>query len=215
MNDKVSQYFSNLTSWQAELFLLRKFVLHSQLTETFKWKQPCYTFNNNNILLIFKFKDYCGISFFKGALLSDNEGVLFKPGANSQAVKQLRFTSLQEIQNNEKDIAKFIEAAIEIEKSERKIKFDDKHNLELVGELKAAFINDPQFMSAFEALTLGRQRGYNLFFAGAKQSGTRKARIEKYKSRILSGKGIHDCICGLSQRMPRCDGSHKTLNKTN
>ena len=50
-----------------------------------------------------------------------------------------------------------------------------------------------------------------MHFAEAKQSATRKARIEKYAPRILKGKGILDCWCGLSKRMPTCDGSHKQL----
>jgi 2-phospho-L-lactate guanylyltransferase (CobY/MobA/RfbA family) len=65
---------------------------------------------------------------------------------------------------------------------------------------------------AFEALTPGRQRAYNLFFTAAKQSATRCSRIDSYTERILNKKGINDCVCGLSKRMPGCDGSHKQLN---
>ena len=32
-------------------------------------------------------------------------------------------------------------------------------------------------------------------------------------SNILNKKGINDCVCGLSKRMPGCDGSHKQLAK--
>ena len=46
-------------------------------------------------------------------------------------------------------------------------------------------------------------------FEAAKQAKTRESRIEQYRHRILMGKGINDCICGLSIRMPNCDGSHK------
>lgn len=38
----------------------------------------------------------------------------------------------------------------------------------------------------------GRQRGYALHFAGAKQPATRIRRIEKYLPAILAGKGMHD-----------------------
>jgi CDGSH-type Zn-finger protein len=50
-----------------------------------------------------------------------------------------------------------------------------------------------------------------MFFTAAKQSATRETRIEKYKKQILDGKGINDCTCGLSQKMPYCDGSHRQL----
>jgi CDGSH-type Zn-finger protein len=50
-----------------------------------------------------------------------------------------------------------------------------------------------------------------MFFTAAKQAATRETRIEKYKEQIISGKGINDCTCGLSKKMPYCDGSHKQL----
>jgi uncharacterized protein YdeI (YjbR/CyaY-like superfamily) len=51
---------------------------------------------------------------------------------------------------------------------------------------------DSRLREAFEALTPGRQRGYLLYFAAAKQSKTRFDRIEKNRERILSGLGLHD-----------------------
>jgi uncharacterized protein YdeI (YjbR/CyaY-like superfamily) len=50
----------------------------------------------------------------------------------------------------------------------------------------------PALKIAFEALTPGRQRGYLLYFAAAKQAKTREARVEKYMPQILSGKGLDD-----------------------
>jgi uncharacterized protein YdeI (YjbR/CyaY-like superfamily) len=51
---------------------------------------------------------------------------------------------------------------------------------------------DPVFRDAFERLTPGRQRGYLLYFNGAKQSVTRTARIERMRDRIMEGFGLHD-----------------------
>lgn len=59
-------------------------------------------------------------------------------------------------------------------------------------ELTDRFHEDPVFKAAFDELTPGRQRGYVLHFSSAKQSKTRAARIEKYRPRILDGKGFHD-----------------------
>jgi uncharacterized protein YdeI (YjbR/CyaY-like superfamily) len=59
-------------------------------------------------------------------------------------------------------------------------------------ELLDAFLKEPDFQRAFEALTPGRQRGYLLHFSGAKQSKTRADRIEKYRSHILNGLGLQD-----------------------
>ena len=104
--------------------------------------------------------------------------------------------------------------AIEIEKTGLKVLLSKSTDLTLPDELLAKFEKNNAFKQAFFALTPGRQRGYNLFFSGSKQSNTRVARIEKYQGRILKGIGINDCTCGLSKRMPRCDGSHKQEKKS-
>ena len=70
---------------------------------------------------------------------------------------------------------------------------------------------DAKLKKAFEALTPGRQRAYLIYFSAAKQSETRISRINNYTARIICGKGLNDCTCGLSKRMPNCDGSHKYL----
>jgi uncharacterized protein YdeI (YjbR/CyaY-like superfamily) len=56
--------------------------------------------------------------------------------------------------------------------------------------LKEKFRNDPRFKQAFAALTPGRRRGYLFHFAGAKQSATRTARIEKAMPAIFEGRGF-------------------------
>lgn len=48
------------------------------------------------------------------------------------------------------------------------------------------------FKEAFESLTPGRQREYNLHFSDAKQAVTRERRIEKYTSKILEGQGLRN-----------------------
>jgi len=45
---------------------------------------------------------------------------------------------------------------------------------------------------AFHALTPGRQRGYLLYFSGAKRSETRAERVQKHAPRILKGLGLDD-----------------------
>ena len=96
-----------------------------------------------------------------------------------------------------------------MEKAGLKVTFDKNNELEFPEELLTKFSQDLAFKTAFEALTPGRQRAYNMFFSEPKQSATKVARIEKYTQRILNGKGMNDCVCGLSKRLPNCDGSHK------
>ena len=210
-NPEVDAFLSRAKNWQAEMTLLRLIALECGLTEELKWRQPCYNYKGNNIIIIGAFKAYCIVGFFKGVLLGDPENLLTSPGENSQTVKQLRFTGSKSIEDLRATIKAYIFEAVEIEKTGLKVEFKKSKNLEFPQELLDIFKLDPIFNAAFNALTPGRQRGYNLFFTGAKQSETRTSRIEKYKARILTGKGINDCVCGHSKKMPGCDGSHKYL----
>jgi uncharacterized protein YdeI (YjbR/CyaY-like superfamily) len=85
MNPKVDFYFDKAKKWQQELEKLRTIILDCGLTEELKWGVPCYTFQNNNIVLIHAFKEYCAILFIKGALLQDSQGVLIQQNKNVQA----------------------------------------------------------------------------------------------------------------------------------
>lgn len=215
MNPKVDDFIANAENWQEEIKTLRAIVLDCGLTEELKWKQPCYTYKNTNILIISGFKEYCVLSFIKGVLLKDSENILVSPGENSQSVRFARFTSKKEITEQKAILKAYIYEAIEVENAGLKVPKKDHTELELVDELKHKINTDAKFKVAFEGLTPGRQRAYNMFFEQARQSKTRKARIEKYTPRILKGKGMNDCVCGLSKRMPNCDGSHKQLEKNN
>lgn len=178
--------------WAEPLKKLRAILLDTELTEDFKWKQPCYTSNGSNVLIMSAFKGFCSLNFFKGALLKDDKGLLVAPGEHSQAVRQLRFTDAQELVEQEAVIREYIKQAIEIEKQGLKIEFKEKKELQLPEELEQWFAEDAELKAAFEALTPGRQRGYVLFFSQPKQSQTRYARIEKSIPQILQGKGLHD-----------------------
>ncbi|MEP0712021.1 YdeI/OmpD-associated family protein [Algoriphagus sp.] len=178
-------------TWTKELNLLRKIIQECGLTEESKWGVPTYTFQKSNVLILAAFKEFCSISFLKGALLSDEQGILTKPGANTQAARLMKFTQVQQIDSLRSTIKAYIFEAIEAEKQGLEVIL--KKNPEpILGELQAYFENDPSFKTAFEALTPGRQRGYNLYFSAAKQSKTRESRIEKCIPKILEGKGLND-----------------------
>jgi uncharacterized protein YdeI (YjbR/CyaY-like superfamily) len=181
--------------------------------EEWKWRVPCYTFQENNIVMVQGFKEYCAIGFFKGALLSDTESLLIQQTENSQSARQLRFTQIDEIIALEKTIKAYILEAIEIEKAGLNITYKKKEDYAFPEELHQKMQEYPALKTAFEALTPGRQKGYLLHFSEAKQAKTRETRIEKAMPKILDGKGLMDCTCGLSKRMPNCDGSHKQLTK--
>lgn len=211
MNPKVDEYIDKAPKWQDEMMLLRALLLECGLTEELKWRVPCYTYRNNNIIIIGAFKETCTLSFFKGVLLNDVNGILVAPGENSQSVKMAVFTDIQEIKAQLPILKAYVFEAIEVEKAGLKV--DKKGSEELVfsEELNSKLNTSPAFKKAFESLTPGRQRAYNLYFSAPKQAKTRITRIEKYTQQILNGKGINDCVCGMSKKMPNCDGSHKYI----
>lgn len=214
MNKDVDNFLSNLDKWQDELIRLRELILDCGLNEDFKWMHPCYTFNGKNIVLIHGFKDYCAILFYKGALLKDPKNILIRQTENTQSARQIRFTNVSEIQNLESTIRDYVLEAIEIEKAGLKVKMKKTSDYEVPRELDQKFTESPRLKKAFKNLTPGRQKGYLLHFSQPLQAKTRISRIEKNTERILNGKGLNDCVCGLSKRMPNCDGSHKQLEET-
>jgi uncharacterized protein YdeI (YjbR/CyaY-like superfamily) len=190
-NPKVDAYLGSAKKWQEEMKKLRKMILGSELIEEWKWGKPCYTFQNSNIVLIIGFKEYCALLFCKGALLNDAGG-LIKAGENTQAARQIRFTSVREIVEMEPILKNYIHEAIEAERAGLKVNYKKSTELVFPEELQKKLKKDPAFKTAFGALTPGRQRAYNIYFSAAKQSKTRESRIEKCMERILNGKGLND-----------------------
>ncbi len=211
MNPKVDAFLLNTKKWREELTVLRSIVMNSGLGEELKWGAPCYVHEKANVIIIHGFKDYFALLFFKGALMKDPQNLLHKPGENTQSGRQIRLTSMDEMLGQEEVLRAYIQHAIEVEKAGEKVITKKTEEYPVPSELEESFAENSDLQHAFYGLTPGRQRAYLLHFAEAKQSATRKARIEKYTQRILNGKGILDCWCGLSKRMPTCDGSHKQL----
>jgi uncharacterized protein YdeI (YjbR/CyaY-like superfamily) len=191
MNPKVDVYLSKAKKWQEEFEKLRMIILDCQLTEELKWGKPCYTFQKSNIIVI-GFKEYCALLFFKGALLNDANGILIKPGENTQAGRQIRFTNVQEIVEMETILKAYIYEAIEVEKAGLKLNFKKNTELIIPEEFQNKLNEIPALKTAFDALTPGRQRAYNLYFSTPKQSKTRESRVEKCMQQILNGKGLID-----------------------
>ena len=212
MNAQITEFIENADRCQVEMKQLRAILLDCGLEEEFKWKQPCYTYKGKNVAIIAKFKHYCALSFFKGVFLKDEENLLEAPGENSQSVRMMKFNDPREKVLNSSLIKAYIFEAIEVEKVGLKVDFKKPKELNIPDELAQKMDSNEIFKTAFENLTPGRQRAYVMFFDQAKQSKTRENRINKYEGRILQGYGMNDCTCGLSKRMPNCDGSHKSLS---
>lgn len=192
MNHQVDFFFDKATTWKEEVKKLRTIILECHLAEEVKWGCPCYTYNNSNIVLIHTFKEYCAVLFFKGALLKDTKGVLIQQTANVQSARQMRFTGIKEVDKLKATIKAYIFEAVKIEEAGLKVQLKKPEEFAMAEEFKKKLDTMPKLKKAFEALTPGRQRGYLLHFAQAKQAKTREARVEKYIPHILEGKGLDD-----------------------
>jgi uncharacterized protein YdeI (YjbR/CyaY-like superfamily) len=192
LNPRVDEYLRKEKKWQKEMEKLRTIVLGCGLTEELKWGVPCYTFQNSNVVIIHGFKEYCALLFVKGALLRDADGILIQQTQNVQAGRQVRFTNVQEIVVKQATLKAYIYEAIEVEKAGLKVNFEKNAELRFPEEFQKQLDENPALKIAFEALTPGRQRAYNLYFSAPKQSKTRESRVEKYLQHILNGKGLND-----------------------
>lgn len=177
--------------WTQELQLLRSIILDCGLEEVAKWGVPCYMYGKSNVLVLSALKDTATIGFMKGALLDQTSYLLVEQTGTENVSRVLRFTSLEQIVDNEAEIKALIYQAIEVEN--QGLKVAPKKSKELLPEeLEHAFVQNPQLKDAFYSLTPGRQHGYLLHFNQAKQAATRASRIEKCSEKILRGEGMHD-----------------------
>ena len=174
--------------WIDGLNQLRRICQDMGLEETAKWAHPCYMHAGRNIAIFGAFRTDFRLSFMNAGLLNDTENVLEPQGPNSQTPGMIRFTAVGQVGEREAAIRAYLrqlmdhaEAGTKPPKASREIDMPD--------ELAEALDADPEMGEAFQALTPGRQKSYMFNLNQAKQPATRMARIEKFRDKILAGKG--------------------------
>jgi len=190
VDPKVEAYIGRSTKWPEEMAALQPILLGCGLDEQIKWGKPCYSHGSKNIAIMQEMKDFLSLMFFKGALLDDPEGILKEQGPNSRSARRIEFTSASDVDRLADAVRSYVAEAIEVE--EAGLEVGPAPELELAPELQERLAKDPDLAAAFDALTPGRQREYDLHIADAKQAKTREARIDKYTPQILAGKGMRD-----------------------
>ncbi|MBI5611285.1 MAG: YdeI/OmpD-associated family protein [Deltaproteobacteria bacterium] len=177
--------------WTPALVQLRELALASGLTEELKWGSPCYTLEGKNVAMIVAFKESCALQFFKGAAMSDPDGLLERPGPNSQYGRFVRFLANEHVAPKRPQLLKLLEQAIALERAG--VQVEPKAEREpLPEELEQRLAADPKLAEAFQALTPGRQRSHVLHISGAKQSETRARRVDRCVPEILAGRGFFE-----------------------
>ena len=178
--------------WQKETDALRQIALGCGLTEEVKWSKPCFTFLAKNVAIVIPLKESCAFSFFKGALLADPEHVLEKIGEHSQAGRWIKFTSVRQIVAVRTTLKSYLQEAIGLEESGKKMDRKGPQECAVPEELQRRLEGDPVLDAAFARLTPGRKKSYIFHVSSAKQEKTRVARVEKCVPMILSGRGFNE-----------------------
>jgi uncharacterized protein YdeI (YjbR/CyaY-like superfamily) len=184
----LDNYFDTLSNFKKECNVLRKLLLSSGLDETIKWGSPVYTFNGKNVIGLASFKSYAGLWFFKGVALKDELNVLVKGSDKTHTQKQWRFNNMADI--NKAHVANYIQEAILIEQNE--IRLPNPKPITIDPLLLTALDTDRSLKDAWELLSKSCKREYIDYINEAKKVETKLSRIEKSKSMIFSGRGLHD-----------------------
>ncbi len=187
--DDVDEYLRSAELWHDEIVALRPTLLGCGLDEEIKWGKPCYGQDGRNICILQEMKDFLAVMFFKGALLSDPEGVLVDQGPNSRSARRIELTSVDDVRRLASTIEAYVAEAIDVETQGLTVPPEE---LVLVDELQRRLDGDAELAAAFSDLTPGRQREYNLYVSDAKKAETREGRVDRCVDRILSGKGLRD-----------------------
>jgi uncharacterized protein YdeI (YjbR/CyaY-like superfamily) len=174
--------------WKAEIAAMQRILYSLALKEECKWGKPTYTVDGRNVVILQGFKEYFALGFFQGALLKDPKNLLVQLG-RTQALRVMKFTNAKEIAAQAATIKAYVREAIAVERAGLRVE-KKTPDVPIPDELKEKFRKDPRLKKAFAALTPGRQRSYLYHFAGAKQSATRIARIEKAMPAIFAGRGF-------------------------
>jgi uncharacterized protein YdeI (YjbR/CyaY-like superfamily) len=174
--------------WISGLNDLRRICLDMGLEEVVKWAHPTYMHAGRNIALMGAFRGDFRLSFMNPGLLNDTEGVLETQGPNSQTPGTLRFTDVAQVGKLEPVIRAYLRQLMDHAEAGTKPP-KVAHEVEMPEELVEALDADPELAEAYHALTPGRQKSYMFNLNQAKQPATRHARIEKFRDKIIAGKG--------------------------
>ena len=177
--------------WGDGIAALRRICLDAGLSEAVKWGHPCYTHAGRNIVLIGALLGDFRLNFFNAALMKDPDGLMERQGPNTRNPDSIRFIDAGQVGARQASLRAYIaeamsyaEAGIVAEKLPVEIELPD--------ELIEAMDADPEFAEGFHRLTPGRQRSYVIVLSGAKASATRVARIEKFRDKVIAGKGANE-----------------------
>ena len=189
----VEDYIEKNHHLKQELMLLRELILSTEVEETLKWSAPVYTVDGKNVLGLGAFKNHFGIWFFNGVFLKDEKNLLEQAQETTKALRQMKFTAMQDIDKHA--VLAYVKEAINNQKLGKELqpaKKVTKATLEIPQELGTELKKDKVLKTAFDALTVFKQKEYCEYITTAKRETTKVSRLEKIVPMIKQGIGLND-----------------------
>ena len=102
---EIDGYVAQLPAWQRDLAARLRELIHEadpEIVEAWKWDTPVFT-HGGQVCAIGAFKDHVKVNFFKGASLSDPDG-LFNAGLDAKTSRAIDFQEGDRV-----DVASFLD----------------------------------------------------------------------------------------------------------
>lgn len=188
----VEEYIEEHGHFKDALNTLRDIINSTELEESIKWNAPVYSLNGKNVLSIGAFKNHCGIWFFNGVFLKDEQKLLANvQEGKTKTMRQMRFENTNDIDN--KAVLSYVKEAIENQRLGKEIKPDrTKKETIIPKELQQVLEDNTKLKTSFNALSNYKQREYCDYIAFAKREATKQTRLDKVIPMILEGVGLND-----------------------
>lgn len=189
--EAVAAYLSRHDQWAKQLAPLRAICASRDMQETIKWGAPTYCMDGSHIVSLAAFKQYCGLWFHQGALLSDPAGVLVNAQTGkTRAMRQWRLTADEEV--DQTLVNQYLDEAIKNHHDGRVIKPQPANQTPVPPELAALLRCDEILRENFARMTTGQRREFNQHIQDAKGADTRQRRLDKIIPMIHQGIGLND-----------------------
>ena len=110
-SQQIDNYIQGIDDWRGAMVArLRKLIRDAapDLTEEWKWDTPVWSYKGN-VVAAGVFKDHVKLNFFKGASLSDPNG-LFNAGLEAKATRAIDIAEGEEI--NESALKELVRTAV-------------------------------------------------------------------------------------------------------
>jgi len=139
--------------WPELIDALRPALLDCGLTEEQKWRKPCFCHEGRNILILQEMKDFLALMFFRGALLSDPDGILEEQGESSRSARRICCRSLDDVARIAPLLPSYVAEAVLAEHEGRRVEAAPEPAL--VAELRERLDRDPDLAEGCAGIAEG------------------------------------------------------------